>query len=129
MTPQLSSDSSAPDVDISDSIRVPVYQETSLLLDDIITDTNPYTLLVDTDITQDTDGNGIYDDDFVASALGMSVTDTSITFGPYNTLGNKNMMFRVTDEFHNTTYVPVTIRIYSPIPTIESSLGTGAVRG
>lgn len=86
---------------------------------DIVTDTNPYTLLIDTDATQDSDNNGIYDDDFVASSLGMAVTDTSITFGPYDTLGNKNMMLKVTDDFYNTTYVPITVRIYAPIPTID----------
>lgn len=127
-TPQASSDSSAPDVDIRDAIRVPVYQEHSILLSDVITDTNPYTVLVDTDTAQDSDNNWVYDDDFRTSSLWLSVTDTTLTLGPYDTIGNRYMMFKVTDEFYNTTYLPVTIQVYSPIPRITESLGTGAVR-
>jgi hypothetical protein len=56
-TPQASSDTSAPDLDIRDIIRVPVYQSRDIPLQSIITETNPYTLKVDPDISQDTDGN------------------------------------------------------------------------
>ncbi|MFZ2255920.1 MAG: hypothetical protein WAW59_02155 [Patescibacteria group bacterium] len=45
-----------------------------------------------------------------------------MTFGPYDTIGNKNMMFKLTDEYYNTVYVPLTIQIYSPIPLIQESL-------
>lgn len=67
LTPQLSSDTSAPDIDLRDTIRVPVYQTRSILLRDVITDTNDYRLTIDPDATQDTNGNGIYDDDFTTS--------------------------------------------------------------
>jgi hypothetical protein len=56
-TPQASSDTSAPDLDIRDTIRIPVYQARDIPLQSIITETNPYTLKVDPDISQDSDGN------------------------------------------------------------------------
>lgn len=56
-TPQASSDTSAPDLDIRDTIRVPVYQSRDIPLQSIITETNPYTLKIDPDISQDSDGN------------------------------------------------------------------------
>ncbi len=56
-TPQASSDTSAPDLDIRDSIRVPVYQSRDIPLQSIITETNPYTLRIDPDVSQDNDGN------------------------------------------------------------------------
>jgi hypothetical protein len=56
-TPQASSDTSAPDLDIRDTIRVPVYQARDIPLQSIITETNPYTLSIDIDVSQDSDGN------------------------------------------------------------------------
>jgi hypothetical protein len=56
-TPQASSDTSSPDLDIRDTIRVPVYQSRDIPLQTIITETNPYTLRIDPDISQDSDGN------------------------------------------------------------------------
>lgn len=50
-----------------DGIRVPVYQTRDFLLRDFITETNAYTVLVDTDTTQDTDGDGIYDNDLMST--------------------------------------------------------------
>jgi hypothetical protein len=72
-TPQAASDTSAPDVDIRDALRIPVYQKQQYNRRDIVTDTNTYTTLIDSDITQDTNKNGIYDDDFVASASGVTI--------------------------------------------------------
>lgn len=66
LTPQASSDTSEPDVDMRDAIRVPVYQTRDFLLRDFITETNAYTVLIDTDTTQDTNNDGIYDNDLMS---------------------------------------------------------------
>lgn len=62
--PQASSDHSAPVIDIPDSIRIPVYTEKTLKLKDFITETNTYSVIVDPDITVDTNEDSIVDDDF-----------------------------------------------------------------
>lgn len=62
--PRASSDRSPPVVDIDRSIRIPVYQKKEVQLKDIITEMSDYTVAIDADTTQDSDANGIYDDDF-----------------------------------------------------------------
>lgn len=64
MSPQASLDNSPPVVDISQKIRIPVYQSKSLKLSDFITEMSSYTVLIDSDITVDSNGDGIYDNDF-----------------------------------------------------------------
>jgi hypothetical protein len=129
LTPQASNDKSSPDLDIRDTIRVPVYQSRDIPLQSIITETNPYTLRIDPDISQDTDGNWVYDDDFITSSLGVSVTPTTLTLGSYNTIGKRDMMFQVVDEYHNTTLLPVSVEVYAPIPFVSGVTASGSVRG
>ncbi len=38
------------------------------------------------------------------------------------------MMFRVVDEYHNTTYLPVAVEVYAPIPRISDITSSGSVR-
>ena len=61
-------------------IRIPVYQTLSRSLADIITEMSSYTVTIDPDTTLDSDGNGIYDDDFISSGSGISVGSTSLIF-------------------------------------------------
>jgi hypothetical protein len=100
-------------------LRIPVYQTRDFRLADIITEINPYTALIDDDITQDTDNNGVYDDDFVASSSGMSITGSILSFGPYTTIGKKNMMMKVRDEYYNSTIMPISVEVYSSVPRIQ----------
>ena len=39
-----------------------------------------YTVTIDPDTTLDSDGNGIYDDDFISSGSGISVGSTALIF-------------------------------------------------
>jgi hypothetical protein len=67
IAPQASLDRSPPVVDIAGRERIPVYQTRSKPLSDIITEMSSYTLTIDPDTTIDSDGNGIFDDDFSSS--------------------------------------------------------------
>lgn len=64
LAPQKSFDTSAPELDIPESIRLPVYQTLEYSLKDILSETNTYSLGIDEDMTTDANGNGTYDDDF-----------------------------------------------------------------
>ena len=64
LSPQKSFDTSAPELNIPESIRLPVYQTLEYSLRDILSETNSYSLGIDEDMTTDTNGNGTYDDDF-----------------------------------------------------------------
>lgn len=70
---QASSDTSSPEWNLTDTFRIPVYQVQTYALDDLITETSEYSVRVDPDETQDSNGNGIYDDDFVTSGSGIHV--------------------------------------------------------
>lgn len=65
----------------------------------------------------------------MTAALGISVTPTTLTLGSYDTIGKRDMMFQVVDEYHNTTLLPVSVEVYAPIPFISGMTASGAVRG
>lgn len=96
---------------------------------DFITEMSTYSVSIDPDVTQDEDGDGIYDNDYTRSASGVTVTDTSIVFGPYSELTAHLMALRVQDEYSNTTILPIRVEIYSPIPQIETVSDTGTLLG
>ena len=50
-------------------------------------------------------------------------------FGPFNTPENRQMMLRVRDEFGNTTYMPILVEVFTPIPTLENVSESGNVSG
>ena len=60
---------------------------------------SPYEVAIDGDVTQDENSDGIYDNDFRASGLGFLLSDTNMTFGPFDTLGPRQMILRVRDIF------------------------------
>lgn len=126
LSPQSASDKTAPVVAFpggGNKIRIPVYAAASYKFDDIITELSDYDVRVDADTSVDSDKNGIFDDDFVKSATGVNIASENITFGPYDTPGNKNMLLEVRDEYGNITRLPMTVEIYTPIPSIDSFSG------
>lgn len=67
LAPLAALDRSAPVVELTDQ-KVPVYQTVSIPLTDAVSEASSFSLLADPDVTQDSDANGGYADDFVASA-------------------------------------------------------------
>ena len=116
-------------VDLDATLRIPVYQKISYAFSDIITDVSAYQVTIDGDVTQDENGDGIYDDDFRVSGSGFSIGDTNMTFGPFDTLGPRQMILRVRDVFGNTTTLPLRLDVYAPLPTIRSMSATGYLHG
>lgn len=68
LAPQASLDQSAPMIDLADTLDIPVYQTSTYPLSDIITEMSAYTVSIDPDVAQDENTDGIYDNDFTASA-------------------------------------------------------------
>lgn len=52
-----------------------------------------------------------------------------MTFGPYDTVGRRNMLMQVKDEYYNTKIVPLIVDVYSPIPSITQSTGALSILG
>jgi hypothetical protein len=120
LAPQKSSDKSPPEIELPDRIRIPVYQTQDFLLRNTILETNAYTLLWDDDIRQDTDQNGVFDDDFRDIGSGMKITPSLLSFWPFPVVENRTIVLRAEDEFGNITEKPVTLEIYSPVPQISN---------
>lgn len=127
LSPQLSSDSSAPIVSIDSVVRVPVYAETRYNFSDIITELSSYTVTVDEDISQDEDNNSIFDDDFVSKWKNISINNSEIIFWKYDSPGNKNIILKVRDENWNTTLVPIVVEVFTPIANLENATISGSL--
>ena len=128
IAPQASLDRSSPVINVG-TVRIPVYKTSSLLKEDIITDMSPYSVSIDPDVTLDSDGNGVYEDDFITSGSGVDITATDIIFGKYDTLGKRMVNMRVVDDYGNETVESLEIEVYAPIPKIETASSTGNLFG
>jgi hypothetical protein len=127
IAPQASLDRSSPVIDVG-VVRIPVYSSKTLSQNDIITDMSPYVVAIDPDVTVDSDGNGVYEDDFSSAAgSGITITATDIIFWTYDTLGKRMVNMRVVDEYGNEAIEPVEIEVYAPIPKIEMVTSTGSL--
>jgi hypothetical protein len=128
LAPLAALDRSAPVIDI-DNQRIPVYQTRDILLEDAVTETNPFILRIDGDIALDTDGNGVYEDDYGSTASGVSIDADSIMFGPYETLGSYAMNLSAEDIYGNISDSPLGIEVYAPVPQIENVSASGRLIG
>lgn len=129
LAPQASLDQTGPLITLDDTIRIPVYKTRTLSYADIITDVSPYTVSIDPDITQDENLDGNPTNDFTGSTQGIQLSDSSITFGPYDTLGKRGMILRAVDSYNNLTLTPITLDIYTPVPQITTVTATGMLSG
>ena len=129
LAPQASLDHAAPIIDLDETIRVPVYQTEPYNLADIIHDQSSFKTSIDTDITEDSDGNGTFDDDFVTLGSGASISERSLVLGPFDSLGTRQMIMKVQDAYMNTTLSPLRVEVYAPIPTITNVTATGMLYG
>ena len=81
------------------------------------------------DVTQDENGDGMYDNDFSSSGSLFRVTDRTLEFGPFDTLDPRLVLLKAQDEYRNTILFPLRIEVFSPIPQIESISSTGMLSG
>jgi len=77
----------------------------------------------------DQNGNSVFDDDFVSSGAFVHIGTKDIDFGPFDTLGKKEILLKVTDAYGNATLKNITVSVYSPIPAISSISSTGWILG
>lgn len=101
-------------------VRVPVYARESYQFSAIISELSKYSVTIDVDTSVDSDGNGIYDDDFVTESNSLKILPTEIEFGAFDVPGDRNMVLRVQDEQGNTSVIPLTVQVFTPIPTLEN---------
>lgn len=108
---------------------MPVYARESYQFSAIISELSKYSVTIDVDTSVDADGNGIYDDDFVTESNSLKILPTEIEFGPFDVPGDRNMVLRVQDEQGNTSILPLTVQVFTPIPTLENISADKAASG
>jgi FG-GAP-like repeat len=129
LSPQAASDDGDPVIDLPTEIRLPIYTTHSYPLSDVLTDLSAATLTVDSDITTDTDNNGVFDDDFTAKSSTVAISSSDIIFGSFIQPGRYNMMLKAVDALGNMTTMPLIVTAYTPLPQIQSVTSTGWVLG
>ncbi len=128
-SPQVSSDDGAPLIDLPTRIRLPIYSTKSYKISDILTDLSNATLAIDSDLTIDTNGNGIPDDDFGTNSSKFTLTPFDLVLGKFTTPGIYNMSLKATDDMGNTTVMPLQIEAYVLIPQIQIVTPTENILG
>lgn len=127
--PQASSDNSAPVIDIPENIRIPVYSTKTLTMSEYITEMNTYTMAIDPDVTIDSNGNWVVDDDFWEGSQIVRLQQNALILWSFDTIGRHIAQIRVTDAFGNVAYKAFTIDVYAPIPQIQTISNTWWVLG
>lgn len=129
LSPQAASDDGDPVIDLPTEIRLPIYTARSYPLSDILTDFSAVTLMIDSDITTDSNNNSVFDDDFMAKSSTVAISSSDITFGSFTQPGRYNMMLEAVDVLGNTTTMSLVVTAYTPLPQIQSVTSTGWVLG
>ena len=96
--PQASSDAGAPVIDLPSQIRLPIYSTKTFKISEIMTDLSNAQIFADGDLTLDSNGDNIPDNDFSKVGTGFKITQTEISFGLFNKPGKYTMNLQAVDE-------------------------------
>jgi hypothetical protein len=131
LSPQRESDNTWPELDL-DSIKVPVYLKKTIDLTPFVYEDswikNIKKVIVDMDLTQDTDGdwNTKNDDDSILSwayqdkiKVLYSLISLKIDFWKFDDIFKQKIWITLIDDNNNTWYKEVDFEVYSPIPDIK----------
>jgi hypothetical protein len=126
LAPQKEADIFAPELDLNQSIRIPVYQKQNVNLTDAIYEDGGLWDIADVwvdfdmDLDSDNDGNTSNDRDMQDITLHINPVRISLDFGPYENIFEKNIMLFVEDNNGNIAQKKVKFEVYAPNPSIES---------
>jgi hypothetical protein len=132
LSPQLASDTKAPEISWLTSIKLPVYQKMNFDMTDKIFENgsikNIDDIYIDFDITKDTslDGDTTNDRDYYLnkpkSDFNITIKNSKINFEvwSFDSLMNKKIRIYVVDKNGNIGYKDIDFIVYSPIPAIKS---------
>jgi uncharacterized repeat protein (TIGR01451 family) len=124
LAPQIYSDTLAPQIGLTQKIRVPVYQKHKIDLTPYIYEDGGLSgiseLRIDFDLGIDSDGDGNPKND--ADSENITITKTAakieIEFGPYDELFERDILIALEDDNGNIGSREVGFEVYPPIPTI-----------
>lgn len=125
LSPQFEADRTAPDITLSQVIKIPVYQEKTIDFSQYIYEESWITgikdFYFDFDLTtdSDTDGDKTNDRDNVQTQITKNSTQLLVKFGAYQSIMNKKIGINVIDINENRAYKTIDFEVYSPTPFIQ----------
>jgi uncharacterized repeat protein (TIGR01451 family) len=136
LAPQIYSDTLAPQIGLTQKIRIPVYQNQKIDLTPYVYEDGGISgisdVRIDFDLWVDSDGDGNTKND--ADSEKITITKTAakieIEFGPYDTLFEKDILIALEDDNGNIGSREVWFEVYPPKPSIldiEDSIITGII--
>ncbi len=131
--PQVESDTTGPDINLGQKIRIPVYQTREIDMTEAIYENgwteNISDIWVDFDLQTDSDndGNAFNDRDTENIEVSKSLNNISITFGPYEELFSRRILISAEDKNGNIGSREVTFEVYAPQPEIDT-VADGVIR-
>jgi len=126
LSPQVQSDTFAPQIWLAQKIRIPVYQQREVDLTPYLYEDwglgNIKSVSVDFDLNNDADWDWDPRNDLSQEWIDINITPikVGIIFWPYETLFEKNIMLMAEDNNGNVWYREVAFEVYTPNPSIES---------
>jgi len=126
LSPQKYADTFAPEIWLSQKIRIPVYQEWEVDLTWYLYEDgwlwNIHDVRVDFDLSDDLDGDGDPRNDSNTENINVNISPIKISldFWPYEELFEKDIVIMVEDNNGNIWSRQVAFEVYAPNPSIES---------
>ena len=123
--PQVESDRSAPDINLAQKIRIPVYQTRKIDMTEAIYENgwteNISDIWIDFDLETDSDNDGNLFNDRDTDKINIINTlgEISIAFGPYEELFSKRIRISAEDKNWNIGSREVSFEVYAPQPEID----------
>jgi hypothetical protein len=124
LSPQIYSDTFAPQIGLNQKIRIPVYQQKRIDLTAYIYEDGGLSgitdVRVDFDVWLDSDGDGNprNDGDTKNMTINRTPAAISIDFGPYDTIFNKSIVIAIEDDNGNIWEKEIWFEVYPPSPSI-----------
>nr|MDD3720153.1 VCBS repeat-containing protein [Candidatus Gracilibacteria bacterium] len=133
LSPQLSSDNNAPEINLSGNIKIPVYQKytydfTPYIYEDSgLIGIDDFYIDTDLDVDSDNDGDKTNDRDIDNGLVKKTFNSVKVDFGPYNELFTKKIGLHIKDLAGNSLYKEAILEVYSPIPSIDAKNGDNVI--
>ncbi len=123
LSPQISSDTTKPDLHLDESIKIPIYQKYTYNFTPYLYDTSWFSdfyIDMDLKIDSDSDWDTTNDRDLDKPNIKITTKTVKADFGPYEELVSKDIWITLKDLAWNVNYKQVWFEVYSPDVEIEN---------
>ncbi len=123
LSPQVSSDKTNPEIDLEESIKIPIYQKYKYNFTPYLYDASWFSdfyIDMDLEVDSDNDWDATNDRDLDEPKVQLTTKTVKATFEAYEELFTKNIGLTLKDLAWNTTYKEVQMEVYAPWVEIDS---------